>query len=253
MCLLSVSWQVSERYPLVIAGNRDEFRDRPSEDAHWWETRPPLLAGRDAESGGTWLGMTRRGRFAIVTNFRDLKPRKGNVSRGRLVTDFLLGRRSPAQFAKYLETVEREYAGFNLLYGDRKHLFYFSNRGIGIGELRPGTYAVSNALLNTPWPKVKQARAVMETAVSDDGVDTDALLALMQDRTQPPDEELPHVTLPLEQRRVIAAPFIVGRQYGTRCTTIITVRDDRQVAFMEQRYGKNSRVGGRSEFSFRIA
>ena len=253
MCSVLVSWQASNTYPLVIAGNRDEYFARPSEPAHWWDTQTPILAGKDQQAGGTWMGINKRGRFAVVTNYRDIKPKSAPRSRGELVTQFLTSRKTPKQFAAHLESVEDQYAGFNLLFGDHRQLHYFSNRSIGIGPLAPGVYAVSKALLNTPWPKVNEGKAFLREALNNGDVSPTKILEFLNDKTPAKDDDLPFRTLPLKQRRLLSAPFIVGKEYGTRASTILSINHKKSAHFFEQRYRANGRSEGSDEFSFKTA
>ena len=166
MCLLAVAHQVHPEYPLIVAGNRDEFHGRPASAAAWWDDRPAILGGRDLEAGGTWLGVHRSGRFATVTNYRDADTPSGDlVSRGGLVTGFLESEEDPF---KMVDSIDGErYAGFNLLGVADGRLVYRSNRGAGSRELPPGIYAVANATLDTPWPKVERIKAALKQLVRD--------------------------------------------------------------------------------------
>ncbi len=158
MCLVVVAFNVQDNYPLVVAANRDEFHARPTQNAGWWPDQPDIVAGRDLQAGGTWLGLHRAGRFATITNFRDAKTGRGKLrSRGHLVTDFLLTEQSPLD---YLQSISPDnYAGFNLLVADRECLAYLSNRGGGVRKLPAGVYGLSNATLDTPWEKVERSKS----------------------------------------------------------------------------------------------
>ena len=190
MCLIYVAWRRHPRYRLVVAANRDEYHARPAAAAHWWEDAPGVLAGRDLEAGGTWMGITRGGRFAAVTNYRDsVKPAPGTgrgatapaavPSRGTLVGAFLTGGESaPA----YLDRVAKEghrYNGFSLLAMDGETLAFASNRARGVTLLEPGVFGLSNHLLDTPWPKVTSGKAEMERLVAGPDVRVPDLLALL--------------------------------------------------------------------------
>jgi uncharacterized protein with NRDE domain len=167
MCLILIAWQAHPDYPLVVAANRDEFFARPTAAAAFWPDAPQVLAGRDLEAGGTWLGVSRQRRFAALTNYREGgRQRVDARSRGALVADFLTSRASPVAYLTQLETAAAEYNGFNLVVGDGESLAYYSNRGDGQPRwLKPGIYGLSNHLLDTPWPKLASAKAAFAAAL----------------------------------------------------------------------------------------
>lgn len=259
MCLVVVAWRSHPRYPLVIAGNRDEFHARPAAPAYFWEDAPKLLAGRDLSAGGTWLGITRDGRYAVITNHRSPYARRGasfERSRGLLVTDYLLGGKSPRRFGAELEPAELEYAGFNLLYG-RVHgkgsgLYYHSNRSMAVGELDPGIHGLSNALLDTPWPKLVRVKKRFAALLEDDEPDIEALLEMLADTRPAPDEALPESRLPEPVRRALSAPFIRGEEYGTRCSTVIAVDRDGVTQFVERRFDRDAGHLGDERYEFSV-
>ena len=176
MCLIVAAWRMHPELPLILAGNRDEFHARPAAPADWWPEAPELLAGRDLEAGGTWLGVTRRGRFGVVTNYREGSPRGGEVSRGLLLTDWLTGGDPAEDFAARLQREEQRYAGFNLLFGDPSTLRYHTNREAVSRQLEPGIHGVSNALLDTPWPKLVVTRERLEALMADGCTEADDIL-----------------------------------------------------------------------------
>lgn len=228
MCLIALAYKVHPRYPLLIAANRDEFHARPAAPAHFWADAPDLLAGRDLRAGGTWLGIHRNGRFAALTNHRDLeRPPKEGPSRGLLVRDMIEGDRSFEHSSIY--------EGFNLLYGPMDALRYHNNIEPVDHALPPGVHGLSNALLNTPWPKVQRARANMELLLSgpDDRL-IEGLFDLLSDETMALDEDLPTTGLPLDSERAVAPIFIRTEGYGTRCSTVIIMDTEGQVHFEER-------------------
>jgi len=228
VCLIVLAYKSHPRYPLVLAANRDEFRDRPTAVAHFWEDAPHVLAGRDLRAGGTWMGITRTGRFAAVTNHRDLRRTwTGNRgSRGILVRQALEMDFDPADIG--------DHEGFNLLYGSLDSIRYHTNITTTDTPLEPGIHGLSNALLNTPWPKVQRAKEAMERAVAGGHADlSDHLFELLADMRTAPDDTLPDTGLPLEKERAISSIFIPGESYGTRCSTILLVRNDGTVLFEE--------------------
>ncbi len=237
MCLIAVAHRVHPAYPLVVAANRDELYARPTAPADWWSDAPELLAGRDLRSGGTWMGITRGGRFAAVTNVREgLAPAAGELSRGALVAGFLRSAAAPEAFLRQVEPHGERYAGFNLLVGDGCTLAYGSNRAPGVRVLEPGVYALSNHRLDTPWPKVVRARRAMEDAVAaaeGDGWDA-GLWEMLADRVAAADDGLPDTGVGRERERLLSSPFIATEAYGTRASTVLTVAAEGEVRFVER-------------------
>ena len=251
MCLLLVAYRLHPAYPLVVAGNRDEFHARPTLDADWWQGETGVLGGRDLEAGGSWLAINRQGRFAAVTNYRDReRPVGSKTSRGALISDFLASDAGPAN---WLNSIDAEaYAGFNLLVADGERLGYLSNRGGGCRELEPGIYGVANATLDTPWPKVVRTRAAFEAALSKDSVHTSDLLAILGDRRLADPDDLTSGDLLLEDTHALSSPFVLAGEFGTRSSTVLLKRKDGSVLFTEQRFDAAGTATGRSEFSFEI-
>jgi len=237
MCLILFAWRVHPRYRLVLAANRDEFHARPSAAAAFWEDRHDLLGGRDLESMGTWLGMTRAGRVAAVTNVRDgrVTPPSDAPSRGRLTSDFLRSDATPAQFAEAVSRDAGTYRGFNLLVADRDELWWMSNRGNGARRLEPGVYGVANELLDTPWPKVTAGKAALERVVRT-GPSLASLLALLDDTHVYADDELPDTGVGLARERMLAPVRIVSPLYGTRCSSAVLVEATGRAQFAERSY-----------------
>jgi uncharacterized protein with NRDE domain len=223
MCLILVLWRAHPEYPCLVAANRDEFHARPTAPAGWWRDHPRILAGRDLEAGGTWLGVTRSGRFAALTNFREREQRRaGAPSRGALVTSMLESGASVAEGLAYLRGEGGKYNGFNLIFSDGERLgIYESARGLG-RELGPGIYGLSNHLLDTPWPKVQKAKSRLQAALATLN-DTAPLLALLRDDQPEADEKLPSTGVSLEWERLLSSAFVKSRDYGTRCSTIIRI------------------------------
>jgi uncharacterized protein with NRDE domain len=233
MCLILLAWQGHVEYPCVIAANRDEMHLRPTAAAHWWQTDPPMLAGRDLSEGGTWLGLTRRGRFAALTNYRDPELRRsGAPSRGSLVTSILLSGDTVAESLSHLRAVSADYNGFNLMFSDGQRLgIYESVSGEG-RELGPGIYGLSNHLLDTPWPKVEKAKSLMSRALTQ-LTSAEPLLTLLRDDVPAPDEQLPRTGLSLEWERLLSSAFVRAPDYGTRCSTVLRIDARRHACFDE--------------------
>lgn len=253
MCLILFAWRMHPQFELVLAANRDEFHARASAIAGFWEERPDLLGGRDLESMGTWLGVTRAGRIAAVTNVRE-----GNgvasaaaPSRGQLTSEFLCGDRSPASYAARTEPLGNQYRGFNLLIGDRDELWWMSNRGNGARRLDPGIYGVANELLDTPWPKVTIGKRALERALRQ-GPSLDRLLLLLDDTRAFGDDALPDTGVGLERERLLAPLRIVSPQYGTRCSSAVLVQADR-IQFAERSYAAEGSESGSVYYEFTLA
>lgn len=235
MCLLVFAWQTRAARPFLLAGNRDEFHDRPAARADWWDGGS-IVGGRDLRAGGTWLAAARDGRFAVVTNYREaMAEGRGPRSRGELVAGYLRSDAGPADWARQVMQRADAYAGFNLLLGSPERLVYLSNRGRGPEELAPGVYGLSNHLLDTPWPKLARTRARFETLL-DAGAATPALLDMLGDRERAADDELPDTGLPPEWERLLSAPFIADQRYGTRCSTVLRLDAGRGMELAERSF-----------------
>lgn len=252
MCLVLVAWRGDAKYPCVVAANRDEFHSRPAGTAQWWPSQPPILAGRDFSAGGTWLGMTRTGRFAALTNYRDPEQRRtSTLSRGTLVTSILMSSDTIDQSLEYLTRVSADYNGFNVLFSDGARLaVYESVRGSG-RELEPGIYGLSNHLLDTPWPKVQMAKSRLSSALSD--LDsTDALLALLRDEVPAPDDQLPNTGVSFEWERLLSSAFVRASDYGTRCSTVMRIDESRRACFDEWTWDEAGREIGAVSLQFEL-
>ena len=249
MCLVVLAFNAHPEFPLVVAANRDEFHGRPTQEAHWWPDAPDILAGRDLQAGGTWLGLHRNGRFATVTNYRDAAPKHGDMrSRGHLVSDFL---NSDLSTADHLHTISpNDYAGFNLLVADGQSLAYLSNRGGGLQELDAGIYGLSNATLDTPWEKVERSKDRLGRLFEEERINDTQLMRLLGDREKGPLQEVKSERLPFATAHAITAPFIVTPEYGTRCSTIVRADSKGQWNFYERRFDPDGHNVGESRFSF---
>lgn len=238
MCLILFAWKVHRQDTLLLAANRDEFYERPSAPAAFWEDAPDLLAGRDLREGGTWLGITRGGRVAALTNYRDPASVKSGVpTRGMLVSDYLRSRESPEAYLGRIAPGADRYNGFNLLVGNPEELFSFSNRGRREPPqpLQPGIYGLSNHLLETPWPKVVLGKAGLKALLAGEaGVSPEALFGLLADRTRAPDDRLPDTGVGLAWERVLSPLFIESPAYGTRSSTVLRINRRGGVTFVER-------------------
>jgi uncharacterized protein with NRDE domain len=239
MCLIVVGWRSHPDYPLVVAANRDEFYARPTADAARWPDALHVIGGIDLEAGGTWLGISTTGRFAAVTNVREPAMTKGARSRGALTRDFLLSA-SPAR--DYASQIDGErYSGFNLLLSDGEDLIYCSNRDGQPRALPPGIYGLSNHLLDSPWPKLLQARRQFAAALQQLPDEAD-FFDLLGDQTIVADAALPKTGVPLEWERLLSAVFVKSESYGTRASTLVWQRADGAVSLHEQSFGPNGQT-----------
>jgi uncharacterized protein with NRDE domain len=242
LCLIVLAWRAREDLPFAVAANRDEWRDRPTEPAHWWADHPQLFAGRDLRAGGTWMGITRGGRFAAVTNFRDPSDRRSTArSRGELVSQFLLSEETPEAYVSRLVPHASSYNAFNLLASDSTSLWYYGSREGLAREVPPGIHGLSNHLLDEPWPKVMQGREAMARALRD-ADPRPALEAFLGDATPADDALLPDTGVGLAWERRLSPPLIVGADYGTRSSTTLIVDAQGRVRFRELTRDAEGRV-----------
>jgi uncharacterized protein with NRDE domain len=237
MCLIVFAWNQHPRYRLVLVANRDEFYARPTQAAHWWASPPGLLAGQDLAAGGTWLGITRNGRWAALTNYRDPaqfgRPAR---SRGDLPLGYLAGTQPSADYLVALHPEAAAYNGFNLLAGDLSQLNYYSNYQGQVRPLAPGVYGLSNHLLNTPWYKVQTAQARLQQVLAAPELATETLLDLLHLPQPPPDDQVQRTGLPLEKERMLAPLFIASPDYGTCSTAALLIGHEGQVWLAERNH-----------------
>lgn len=252
MCLISLSWRAHPRYELVLAANRDEFHDRPTAAAGWWADAPDVFGGRDLSQGGGWLATSRQRRLAAVTNVRRMQQPDPNApSRGALIADFMRSSQSAAEFAKRLRVRSDAYAGFNLLLYDGETLLYATNHdGFHSERLTPGIHAVSNAALDTPWPKLVHLRECMSAWTTQAQTDDDALFSALANDRIAADEALPDTGVGLELERFLSPAFIRGPQYGTRASSVIALGTDGLLQFNERRFGPGGAPAGETRESF---
>ena len=254
MCLILLGINSHPGYKLILAGNRDEFYDRPTAKAAFWDEAPYLLAGKDLLGGGTWFGITKSGRLAAISNYRDPKSvKKSAPSRGRLVSNFLLGNGSPASYLDGLTGEADRYNGFNLIVGLKDRIFWYSNRGNGIKELDPGIYGLSNHLLDTPWPKVIKGKSEFAGLISRPILaEPDEFFKMLTDRTVASDKDLPDTGVGLERERMLSPIFISSPDYGTRSSTLLFIDRDDWVTFIERTFDKDLSHPSTVRYEFRI-
>lgn len=240
MCLIALAWKIHARHRLVVGANRDEFHARAAAPAGRWDDAPAVIAGRDLVAGGTWLGVSDEGRFAAVTNVRDGRlPPKMARSRGALTADFLRSTESPLAAAGRAHDERAQYGGFNLLLMAGDELVYVGSHGDPPRSLPPGLYALSNAMLDTPWPKLARLRQSFGELIArhpggdDDELESD-IFDLLDDREPAADADLPDTGVGLAVERLLSAPFIVSPEYGTRCSTVVMI--DGEARLSERRF-----------------
>jgi uncharacterized protein with NRDE domain len=255
MCLVVVALAAHPRYALVVAANRDEFHARAALPAHWGE-HPPytgLLAGRDLVAGGTWMGVRRDGRWALVTNVRDGRRDDPEApSRGALVPGVLNTASTPANALAALGPMAAACNGFNLLAGDAGGATWTSNRASETRTLTHGIHGLSNARLDTPWPKLARTKDAVAAWAAGGGDDLAPLFAALADRSRAPDEALPATGVPLEWERLLSAPFIVSEDYGTRCSTVLTITRNGSARFFERSFDARGNAAGDADFEFEL-
>ena len=254
MCLILFAWQSHPRYELVLAANRDEFHDRPAAPASFWKDEPSILAGRDLQAGGTWMGVSRQGRFAAITNYRErAQPAPwGGLSRGFPVREYLGSDQSPERAAEHYSKAGCRYSGFNLLLGGPGSLWHVSNRGGEPAVVEPGIHGLSNHLMDTDWPKVESGRQQLQQALADETPDPDTLFSLMNDRSRIGGNLPEGVEPKLAPEELMRHYFILSPVYGTRCSTVILVGHGGQIRFEERSYTPDGRLSGTVLEQFKV-
>lgn len=244
MCLILLSLRPDAQHALVVAANRDEWFQRPTAPAAFWPDAPHVLAGRDLEAKGTWLGVTRTGRFAALTNFRDAESRRTDLpSRGALVRDFLTSEVAPEAYLRSLREQAERYNGFSLLVADTRSVRYFSNRDGAARELPAGVYGLSNHLLDAPWPKVRTGKARL-AAHLEGHVSAERLLEILDDTHAAPDDALPRTGVSLEWERQLSPMRILAGAYGTRSSTVVLVSAEGEIDFLERSFDPSGAESG---------
>jgi uncharacterized protein with NRDE domain len=257
MCLILFSYKLHADYRLILAANRDEFYNRPTASLDYWSDYPDVLAGRDLKGNGTWLGITRSGRLAAITNYREPTAHMQNApSRGILIRDFLTGNASPERYLKAVSKKSETYNGFNLIAGDPSGLYYYSNRASRVRQLRPGLYGISNHLMDTAWPKIQRGKGLLKGQLSSrEKIDIEKIWEILADRSLPADEELPDTGVGLQWERILAPLFISSPNYGTRSSSIVLMEYSGQITFMERTFLKADHAAGNGEtvtYSFKV-
>lgn len=236
MCIIFFAYKAHPQYKLVFAANRDEIYERPTKSAEFWKDYPNVLAGRDLEKNGTWMGISKRGDFSAITNYRDFSLLIDDpISRGNLVKDYLIKGYSPKTYMEKIKDERQKYNPFNLLVGNTSALYYYSNVDNKIKEIRPGIYGLSNALLDTPWPKIIRGKKRFKEMInSNREIDFSDLYRILFDKWSPKDEELPDTGIGIRRERILSSIFIESPNYGTRASTLLLIDVKNHVTFIEK-------------------
>ncbi len=255
MCLILFALHDHPEYPLVLAANRDEFYRRPTLKANYWEDNT-ILGGRDIQSGGTWLGVQKEGRFIAITNYRDgIKAKTNTISRGELSKRFLTQNLTVTEFISDLKKVRHRYDGFNILLSDDgfDSLYHYSNISDQNTKIVPGIHGLSNHLLDTPWPKVDSGKKLLKQTLLNDPVNSEEIIKIMQNETKAQEHFLPDTGISTDLEKQLSPLFISMKEYGTRCTTVMIVRADKNVSFLEITYNEQKRAISKQEFSLQLS
>jgi len=244
MCLLLLALDVVPQRSWLLLANRDEFHARASAAAAFWIDHPDVCGGRDLVAGGTWLALSRSGRYAAVTNVRTGRQSTAPRSRGALVADFVDGIEPAADYAAGVAAQRDQYGAFNLVVGDASGAGFVSSIDGMVRVLEPGVHAFSNGSLDDEWPKMRHLRSAFATLFERGAPDDAALLDLLLDTHQPADTELPDTGVGLPLERTLAPIFIRGDAYGTRASTLSYARDDGSLVLIERRFGPNGNPAG---------
>lgn len=257
MCLIAIAPQIHPLYPLVIIANRDEFYHRPTAPAAFWQDHPDILAGRDLQQNGTWLGITKSGRIAAITNFREpaaLDPRA--PSRGLLVSNFLVSDQLPEAYLLSIQNAKKTYNGFNLVVGDMNGLWWYSNKKNDIVKIEPGIHVISNHFMDTPWPKTQKIKTGMQDICrGSTPVDPENFFHLLSDTNRPADDQLPDTGVGLEWERLLSSVFVSSDIYGTRSSAVILAESSGQITFIERTYEPHANtplIEKTQKFSFKV-
>ncbi len=253
MCLILIAVRSHPDYRLVIVSNRDEYRTRPTARAHFWEDAPDVLAGRDMDAGGTWLGITKKGRIAALTNNQNPHfLRSGGLSRGKLASGFLFSVQTPKAYSHWLTKCDRQFSGFNLIFGEKDALCWYSNLMRAPHPLGSGIYGISNALLDTPWPKVTQGKTMLQRLFTEkpDWVPEDLFSLMSGKPVNGKKQGAPLFGTAGYSKQ--SSMFLIGPVYGTRSSTILIIDNSDHVTFLERTFDAGGHVAGTVRFEFQI-
>ena len=253
MCTTLFSYNFNPNYPIIIASNRDEFYERPTSDVSFWNKHPNIIGGIDKKYLGTWLGMSKEGKIGILTNFRDPKNHQKNLkSRGLLLKNFLTEDVSIDDFIQMLKKNKDEYNGYNILFGDISKMVYYSNKENKIKVLDSGIFGLSNAFLDTPWPKVIIGKKLLANEVKNVKPNSDQIMNILKNNTIAIDDDLPDTGIGIEYERMLSPIFIRSPQYGTRSSIVIMIDKELNVTFIEDIYNPEDDTFLKNKFAFKI-
>jgi len=238
---------------LVVAANRDEFYNRKTAPAAFWEDHPRLLAGRDLQAMGTWMGINKNGRVSMLTNYRDLSNIKPQApTRGKLVSNFLITNSTPNTYLDAINPLATSFNDFNILLGTADDLWYYSNKQMKKTMLGSGVYGLSNHLINTPWPKVEAGKEALHNELKNDKVEIENLFATLKSEEKADRDRLPDTGVGIEMERMLSPMFIKSSEYGTRCSTVLLIDKDNHVNFVERTYDTTDFTWTDKSFEFDI-
>lgn len=255
MCIVFLAYRKHPQYKLILAGNRDEFYERSTEKACFWEGYPNLLAGRDLEKKGTWLGITKDGKFAAITNYRDFNLLVENpISRGNIIKNYLINNIDPSKYLEGIKKHRKSYNPFNVLMGNKEELFYYSNIQNKIERLEPGIYGLSNGFLDTPWPKVLKGRKEFSEVIDKNGkIKFEDIFDILSNKETPPEDQLPQTGVGEEWERILSPIFIKSDIYGTKSSTVLMIDYERNVTFIEKSLQHKTKTWEETKYQFTIS
>ena len=253
MCILFFAINKHPDYPVIICANRDEFHHRPTQKMHLWP-QANILAGKDLQAGGTWLGLDNAGNFSALTNYRQAdKLDRQKKSRGDLVLNALCAQQShlpDQQFAEHLTTAAKEYNGFNLIFGQLSKLYCFDSINQKLITIDHGFHSICNGALDDIWPKMARGQQQLEQIIGQaKPLDINQLFTVMTDQTQAPFEQLPNTGISQKLEQLLSSIFIISPEYGTRSTTIITVTKNAEAVVYERNYLPSGAVAEQQTFN----
>jgi len=252
MCLLLIANKVHAAYKLIIAANRDEEYERPTAKAAFWDDYPNIIGGRDLKEGGTWLGVTREGRFAAVTNFRDPDKKENTNSRGLLTKNFLTSGVSPREYYEEIKKNAGSYNGFNLVFGILNDLYFFSSTNSVLIKLEKGIYGLSNCLLDTPWPKVEKGKDMLRKILNIEPLRFESIFNLLMDKKPADDNLLPDTGVGLELERILSPVFVKTKGYGTRSSTLVLLNNHNEFTLIEKTYDPAEESFQETKYNFPV-
>lgn len=252
MCLIVFAYKSHPKYKFIFAANRDEFHDRPTKDFHYWEDKK-IFAGKDLKEGGTWMGFNEAGKFAAITNFRDMKNIMSTArSRGEIITNYLSAEIDSEKFLCDLQKKSLQYNGFNILLGSFDELYYYSNQLHQYEKLKPGVYGLSNHLLDTPWHKIEKSKNIFSNLLRDNEINSEEFFKLLRNEEKSPENQLPETGIGKEWEIILSSIFIRTENYGTRSSTLLSIDNNDMLNVCELSFDKNGNEKNRFENQVQI-